>query len=322
MATTNFKRSDTQCSVIAFYGFKLTSERRRILWNRLKAWFIDLGHEATFASLIIDGRTGQTKKLNRVEATLRENQFRSVTGFSLLHMPGSRKDLFNTPLSAGYSDQRNGYIVLDADSAICDLSSPTFIDVSIAVARIANPAYGIGYRRRFGDGGAFYATGILMGPSATTAEQEFEEEQIAGWASHGMAEHQVYLKGELRDVYPLNYLTSAQLHAVVDNVTLEQWIKADAKRGKLRKVSAKMSLWEIADDRIPAVRSALWEAGRLFDHRKYREEAPPGWTAEDSLAAIIGDCPPRDLIILDGSGREIPTAEVEQKIKRTKKTRN
>ena len=97
--------------------------------------------------------------------------------------------------------------------------------------------------------------------------------------------------------------------------------RQDAKRGKLTPLTDKMLLWEVEDKHIPAVHEVLWEAGRIFDYHKYLEPPDPDWTPEDSLREVIGDTPPEDLIVLDGTGKEVPTSEIKKIVKRGKKKR-
>lgn len=138
-----------------------------------------------------------------------------------------------------------------------------------------------------------------------------------------MGSRQVYMRGELRDVYPWNFLTAPQLNAPVGKQTLEQWIRANPGFGKLIPVTDEMLLWETNEDRIPEARKVLWDAGRIFDYRKYLSPPGPPLTAEETLKQVLdafgGD--PEDFQVLDGTGNEIPADEVRIRIDESKKTR-
>lgn len=90
----------------------------------------------------------------------------------------------------------------------------------------------------------------------------FEDgERIANWSNHcyrGLRPSDGYM----RDVYPINILTDKHLRRQVGGHTLREWIADDPRRGKIEQFDRKF-LWQIPDDQLVAVQSAL-DANRLF----------------------------------------------------------
>src|SRR5262249_34024626 len=169
---------------------------------------------------------------------------------------------------------------------------------------------------------ALYVIGINMeyyanGHFQQAVENDDEAGRIAEWSLTGMPD-QVYRKGILRDVYRWNFLTPPQLKRRIGKTTLERWTRADARRGTLGAFEGNMVLWEVNKRSIPGVRKALRQAGAILESSEEDDDFESTWTPEESLAWVLGDSP-EDFIVLDGTGKEIPTEEVTKAIERGRK---
>jgi hypothetical protein len=109
----------------------------------------------------------------------------------------------------------------------------------------------------------------------------------------------------------------------VNGVPLDRWIRQDTRRGKLSEFARGMHLWEVPVKQVAGVRRGLLSAGLILEPEEddYDPENPV-MTPEESLAFIFRHygASPGDLIILDGTGKEVPTAEVKKIVQRGRKT--
>ena len=90
--------------------------------------------------------------------------------------------------------------------------------------------------------------------------------RISRWGA-GMA-YEVYNRGQLRDVYPWNFLTSLQLNATIGGIRLREWIGELKLRGTLTELTREVTLWEVGAEQIPLIRVALDELGVIFDYER------------------------------------------------------
>jgi hypothetical protein len=137
------------------------------------------------------------------------------------------------------------------------------LSVARAVVRDFAPMYGIGFRREMDLGPMLYGLGQCVGLNSWGAERA-DAVRINRWHSVGMVQR-VYEKGLLRDVYPWNFLTEPHLNRQVEGVSLRQWIEQNQIRGVLSLVAGDVWLWEVGDSQIPHVRTAMANAGMVFD---------------------------------------------------------
>ena len=207
-------------------------------------------------------------------------------------------------------------------SSVATLSATSLLPIASEVARLLKPIYGIGYTRSHRLDAGFYAIGLNLDPGDLTPEERKEQEWIGTWGET-LFEDQVYRKGILRDVYPWNFLTRPHLKKKVDGVPLEQWIRQSSRRGKLGEFSKGMSLWEVGEKQIPAVRKTLRQAGLILEPTPDEDEEDAGITPEKSLAVVFRTfgVSPEDMVVFDGSGNEVPTEEVKKIVKRGRKKR-
>jgi len=133
------------------------------------------------------------------------------------------------------------------------------------------PAYGIGYPRQRRMGPTMYVRGICQGfgpqgwgiRSEMSSEETAEADKISRWGNGMTAE--VWKRGLLRDVYLWNFLSDPHLRMTIGTVSLEQWIRADGRRGQLESLDAGLWFWEVAAANLEPVRMALVAANIIFD---------------------------------------------------------
>lgn len=179
--------------------------------------------------------------------------------------------------------------------------------------RRLRPEYGIGLTRDSYFGPAFYVFGIGSNRQISVDDQENQR----GWFNYGR-EQNVWRQGQIRDVYPWNFLTAPQLNAKIEGNSLQWWIEAKPGRGTLCPVADEMVLWDIREEDIPTIRPILWDAGIIFDYRPLQEErlrnAPPR-NDEEVLRWAVGDRKPEEVQVLKvespGRTRELSTEKVE-----------
>jgi hypothetical protein len=128
------------------------------------------------------------------------------------------------------------------------------------------PEYGIGYTMEHRLQPDAYAIGLSSGDEKGTYDDHVN---ISQRSSIGLQE-KVYRSGIIRNVYEWNFLTAAQLTATVGDISLEEWIRQDAKRGALTELSNGVTLWQVNRDEIPTLRAVLKQAGRIFNWKSWR----------------------------------------------------
>ncbi len=90
-----------------------------------------------------------------------------------------------------------------------------------------------------------------------------EGEEIAKWGVYGVDQCKIQ-GGLLRDVYPLNFLTSAHLERCVEQVKLLAWIAEADWRGTVSLFQNSIHLWRVPAEGINPVRKSLSKSGIVF----------------------------------------------------------
>jgi hypothetical protein len=158
-----------------------------------------------------------------------------------------------------YEGEKAGtYTCFAVRASLAGVFDVLFEKIATGIATIAKPAYGIGFARPVGSGPLAYVIGAAIGAlgHVPTGEEYEEDLRTCRWGDIGMV-RQVYRQGYIRDVYPKNYLSDVHLTRTVDNLTLEQWIRQDASRGTLNRLSDGMVVWSLEPVAVQDVRRAL-----------------------------------------------------------------
>jgi hypothetical protein len=260
----SFKTTSEECSAIAFYGIEPSANAAEKLYHRLIMWFQELGNPPDKIAIKGLGYSGKLVPFIRGNTSLHKAGFDGIIVFELVcTSPNAQIWGRDFELTASYNADDGGlHADIIARSSVASLSPTSMLPIATAMCQILKPSYGIGYRRERSLGPELYAIGLAKGLGLTGADYE-EAVHISRWCD-GM-DDRVWTQGLLRDVYPWNFLTAPQLARPVGRASLEKWIRQDAKHGTLLALCNGITLWEIMDADISAVRQALAQAGVIFD---------------------------------------------------------
>ena len=141
------------------------------------------------------------------------------------------------------------------DQSLGDVGLAYLEDLVIKISGLVELKYGAGYHRSFELGPAFYALGMISGLDYSPAEMA-EGDRIGAWFNERLQENR-HLAGYLRDIYPLNVLSSAHLEHRLESGCLADWIGQSPERGRLRSLQRGAWLWSVDDDQLEDVRRQL-----------------------------------------------------------------
>jgi hypothetical protein len=309
-----------ECSGLAFYGIRPGARAAEAFYDAMVAWFRRLGHPPDKLGVSAPGFSRHFESFRREDARLRRSGFRRVGGIELVATtPRAEiwgRDYYVTASYMTGPDELTAYLV--ARSSLATLSAASLLPVAREVAAILKPVYGFGYTRSHELHPAEYAIGLNVDRGPLTGGAAREQERIVAWGET-LSEGQVYRQGILRDVYRWNFLTRPHLRKKVGRVPLGRWIRQEARRGTLGEFGGGMHFWEVAKRHLPAVRRALRRAGLIFEPEPEDEEDPGvRYTPEESLAFMLRHfgVSPDDVVVFDGTGREVPTEEVKKVVRR------
>jgi hypothetical protein len=264
MTATSRTISD-ECSVIAFYGIQPSPKAAESSYHTLVSWFKDLGCPPDKLATKEPGRSGRLVPFPRGNAKLLRTGFERVSVFELVSTNSNalqwNRDYSLIASYDGRPKQLSADIV--ARSSLATLSATSMLPIAQVMAEQLRPAYGIGYRMEHRLGPEFYVDGIGYGTEVLSGAAYDEACNVARWGDLGMVK-QVYRQGIIRDVYPWNFLTRPQLSRLIDQVTLEDWIRQDPRRGILIPLCDEVMLWEVAMRDLSKVRLALQQAQIVF----------------------------------------------------------
>ena len=149
--------------------------------------------------------------------------------------------------------------VITLDNALAPLNSHLWNKITQQMAIFFQPRYGYGFQRIYKRGPKWYPFGV-----STLEYGDPEGEQICCWKNSYIMQNGKYHTGDMRDIYPLNVLSSAHNQRMVDGMALFDWINADTSRGILTKLDADLWSWWVKDEEINSVRAALKPTGILL----------------------------------------------------------
>jgi hypothetical protein len=275
--STDSKTISEECSAIGFYGTDPGAKAIESFYRTVVQWFTELGYPPDKVGVTGSGHSAKLISFARGDAKLRKAGFDGIRAIEVISSTPNALTGHGYFLEAAYdgkADRSHAEVV--ARSSLATLSATSMLPLARTLAEEVKPAYGFGYRRAHRDGPEVYMLGIGYGGEILSGEAYEEACNMARWGDIAMPK-QVYREGLLRDVYPWNFLTRPQLTRKVGKVTLEQWIRQDARRGKLSALCDGVSFWEVVEANIPDVRHELRQAGVIFDWRTYEDAE-----AEDS----------------------------------------
>lgn len=260
-----------ECSALAFYGIDPGPEAAERFYKTVVGWFDDLGHPPDKLSVGGPGQSGKLGAFSRGNGKLLKEGFANVSYFDVVAtLPEAQIFGRDYYLIAGENREPNRLVAsVVARSSLAGLTPESLLPLARVLAEVLRPAYGVGFRREHALGPELYVLGVNKGQNAAMSGEAYEEKlNVSRWGDLGMP-RQVYRQGLLRDVFPWNFLTAPLLDRPLGPGSLAEWIRKDERRGVLGPVSDGVSLWQVPESSIPAVRRELREAGAVFDWKKF-----------------------------------------------------
>jgi hypothetical protein len=184
-------------------------------------------------------------------------------GVDFLHtIPGYKQLTFGWDACASLHTDRDKTMLFCFAQNLANLDVGYFERIVRTLAAEVDLKYGIGYQRDFELGPDMYAHGMVSGLGYSPRDIA-EADRIGAWMQErpGASRH---LHGCLRDVYPLNILSTRHLSRDVGKLSLEQWIQQATDRGQLVQLNNGASLWIIPDRHIADVQAKLQQAGCII----------------------------------------------------------
>ena len=201
--------------------------------------------------------TREVKKLGKLDIS-------TITGISIkATLNGSddchRRQIFTAIFDIGLKPEITSCVLI-LDNAFAALELERWNNIAQHMAAFFKPRYGYVYQRFYKLGPEWYASGI----SCDLKYGDPETKIIGLWSKAYRRLNGKYRTGDLRDVYPLNVLSSAHKQRTVDGMALFDWINADTNRGSLTKLDSDLWSWWVKDEEINSVRAALKPTGILL----------------------------------------------------------
>lgn len=259
------------CAAFAFYGGRHTPESAAAFHEHIAGWYDRIGHPLQKQTLKRNGRRG------RVSRRVITEGFSGVESVEMYTTdPAARNSMSDYIRCASWMDGSDiteppltrALALLWHDAAIADLDDSSLRQAVQAFIAASGMTYVVGYRRDRGFGPGHYACSTGWRPHALVEPPDHDEDHKGQW-HHGMFA-QLYNCGVLRYVYPLNYLNASQMSNRIAGQALANWIRADASRGSLRELEGTgLTLWEVPDAALDAMRAALGDAGLTFNRDRY-----------------------------------------------------
>jgi hypothetical protein len=264
-----------ECSVLALYGFEPSADKTKGFIELVTSLFERSGLPPDKAAITGPGYSGKWIATKSASSVLAKNKFADVKSLTLTKLLPNAQIPTNDYVNEAELSNKDRYAIITLRSSIIPLASDQFRSFLRTMTDSIKPQYGIGFTRNHRLGPPMYAIGICQGlgpggyciPAEMSPEERLEGERISRWVeAMGM---QIWKRGLLRDVYPINLLGHGQLKTPVGDLTLGQWIDADQGRGCLTTISDTLVLWEVEKQRLANVSAALRNSGVVFDWKTH-----------------------------------------------------
>lgn len=184
--------------------------------------------------------------------------------FELLHLPnGCTNESTQAVLRAGLITG-SGQIFVGLVPAVVGAKCHVLAALYRRACEQLGVRYGYEFRQQMSAGMFWYMGGANYGDVGSGRHPETRM-NISWWSGH--AAKACATAGILRDIYPHNYLSSPYLDAPIGKtaMTLREWIQHDpTRRGTLSTYTDLLTEWTPPIEQIPAIREALYRAGRVF----------------------------------------------------------
>ena len=261
---------DNERFVLAFYGLDESPHCSEKFFEIAECAMIGLNCSPDKVGLVGKGFSGKVGDFKRGKSLLVKNGFAELSAFDVhATLPNARIPGMEFVASASFSRAQDdgGFAVIAFPSS--SATKEVWSELAANIVRAVNPAYGIGYHRELAKGPVKFALGVGQNLGVGSVGAEYERARnVARWSDVGMP-RQVYRKGVLRDVFPINFLNRAQLSRSVGILTLANWIDASETHGLLHPFAESLSLWLVGESELAAISSELGDGGLVFNWQDY-----------------------------------------------------
>ena len=257
--SNNLKRG-VMAKAIAFHDF----ENKNIDIKKLTEYAISLFKEACL-EIILGSASGpliKSKKMTRFKTAIKNLEksfYKEIEGFGFYATPAEYDDTSWEALMDCVYYQNTFTITFDPLIASWDQNKINLIVK--ALMQILGARYGYVFEREFKKGPLWYGFGTLYNIDFNDSEVE----SISIWGDvYNCLSQEKYI-GRIRDIYPMNMLSSPHLnYEVLQGVTLKQWIESNSLHGRFDALCDGRVAWWVESDQISHIREALKPSGILI----------------------------------------------------------
>jgi hypothetical protein len=253
----NIKRGP-MANCIALHDFAIIPEN-------IKAWFdytVDFFRAHGIEPTRMDSqKTDKTVSLKIGIKQLEDIDYQADGMWMGATPPNHGDDTFDSIFSTSFSYEWGHTLVLCFDDQIVGFDQNIMHTLARDLSSFFGARYGYAYQRKFSQGPDFYPDGVIGGNDTISDE---EENQITRWGNHYSMSPRKYKTGQLRDIYPYNFISQAHFDEKVGDQTLREWIEKDPIRGTLAQVTDTLWSWQVDASHIESVRAALAPTGIII----------------------------------------------------------
>ncbi len=250
------------CSCLAVYDW--SGEINVVEFHRIAKLLFDAnGVSPDVGSLEASADENKVLDYPSIVAALSTGRNREARDCDFYHtLPGYKQLIFGWDVFASLISTVEKTMVFCCAQSLPSVDIGHFEEIVRRLAALVDLKYAIGYERPFELGPDLYAHGMVTG-LGYSPEGMAQGDRIAAWMHERLGANR-HLHGFVRDVYPLNVLSSSHVSRDVENVSLGQWIQQSADRGDLKQIGGEAWLWNLDHNQIDSVRADLQRAGCLI----------------------------------------------------------
>jgi hypothetical protein len=167
--------------------------------------------------------------------------------------------------------QKNASVITFAEEKF-ELSYEKMKEILLTFSDILKSPYSIGFFMPYNKSPDFYTCGIgcsnANDPILKLGTPEYEAKlRFSRWGSVGMPE-KVYLRGVIREVYPMNLLCRPQAFFSFHGKPFFECVRSGMIGGTIEEITPERFLWTVSESAIPSVTEQCDKAGFLFNQLK------------------------------------------------------
>ena len=254
----NIKRGPL-ANCIALHDFAMIPENIKEWFDYTLDFFRAHGIEPTRMS---SQKTDKTVSMKIGIKQLEENDYKINENIWIgATPPNHNSDMFDSIFMVSLEYTFGTTFVLCFDNQITHFDNHLIDNLTKYFSIFSRSQYGYAYQHKFSQGPDFYAVGSLGGRDRLPDE---EREKINRWNNVYCMPDGIYTLGDLRDIYPYNFLSTPHLERDIFGQPLRQWIESHSSRGKLTPLTDTLWSWHLTPDQISPVRNALAPTGIIL----------------------------------------------------------